>query len=223
MKAVKARRRRRAESNGSRRPSKTRRRVGGSDAKYRIDAPPDCTIDDVRNRMVEFLPRLRRFTGLLTHDLDQSEDLVQETYARALTHLDQWQRGTRLDSWMFRIAQNLWIDHARAEKVRGDVIDVEIIDKFFSCDGRIVVESRLVLQEVRKGMARLSTDQRNVIRLVCVFGMSYEEAGKILNLPSGTVMSRLARARAALHESMQRAHLRKMPGDDGYGQTRERK
>jgi RNA polymerase sigma-70 factor, ECF subfamily len=212
MKAATKTRRRRAQSSGSRRPSKTRRRVGGSEAQFRVDERNNCTID-VRNRMVEFLPRLRRFTGLLTRDLDQSEDLVQDTYARALTHLDQWQPGTRLDSWMFRIAQNLWIDRARAEKVRGDVIDVEFIDKFFSCDGRVVTESRLALQEVRKGIARLSTDQRNVIRLVCVFGMSYDEAGKILNLPSGTVMSRLARARVALHELMQRAHLSKKPKD----------
>ena len=116
--------------------------------------------------MVEFLPRLRRFANSLARDLDQGEDLLQETYARALTHPDQWQQGTRLDSWMFRIAQNLWFDHTRAEKLRGEVIDIEIVDDLSSGNGRIVAESRLALQEVRMG--QLSQDQRVLIRLVCV-------------------------------------------------------
>ena len=73
----------------------------------------ELTIHDVHDRMVKMLPRLRRFVGSLAGGAELSEDLVQETYARALAHLDQWQPGTRLDSWMFRIAQNLWIDHMR--------------------------------------------------------------------------------------------------------------
>jgi RNA polymerase sigma-70 factor, ECF subfamily len=124
--------------------------------------------------------------------------LIQETYVRALAHLDQWQPGTRLDSWMFRIAQNLWIDHMRAEKIRGDAVDIRFIDNVLSCDGRIVAENRLTLQELRKDIAQLSMEQRNVIRLVCEHGLSYKEAGRILNLPAGTVMSRLARARNTL-------------------------
>src|SRR5947208_14365977 len=74
--------------------------------------------DELRNRMVEILPRLRRFAVALTGDLDQGDDLVQETCMRALSRVDQWQPGTRLDSWMYRIAQNLWLDRMRAKKVR---------------------------------------------------------------------------------------------------------
>jgi RNA polymerase sigma-70 factor (ECF subfamily) len=158
----------------------------------------DYTIRDVHDRMVKLLPRLRRFVRSLARGLDPSEDLIQETYVRALAHLDQWQPGTRLDSWMFRIAQNLWIDHMRAEKVRGDIVDVTFIDQLLSYDGRIVAENRLALQELRKDIAQLSMEQRNVIRLVCEHGLSYKETGRILNLPAGTVMSRLARARDAL-------------------------
>ena len=160
----------------------------------------DYALQDVHDRMVKLLPRLRRFMRSLTRGLDPSEDLIQETYVRALAHLDQWQSGTRLDSWMFRIAQNLWIDHMRAEKVRGDVVDIGLIDHVLSYDGRIAAESRLALQQLRKDIARLSTEQRNVIRLVCEYGLSYKETGRILNLPAGTVMSRLARARNTLQK-----------------------
>ncbi len=121
---------------------------------------------------------------------------------RALTHLEQWQPGTRLDSWMFRIAQNLWIDYRRAERSRGEVVDIEVIDDLLICDGRVIAENRIVLQELGKDIAQLSLDQRNVISLVCGFGLSYKETGKMLNLPEGTVMSRLARARSALQKYM---------------------
>jgi len=162
----------------------------------------ESAIHDVHDRMVKMLPRLRRFVGSLTGGAESSEDLIQETCARALAHLDQWQPGTRLDSWMFRIAQNLWIDHMRTQKIRGEVVDMEAIGDLLSCDGRVIAENRIMLQELGKDIAQLSPDQRNVIRLVWGYGMSYKETGKILNLPAGTVMSRLARARDALQKHM---------------------
>jgi RNA polymerase sigma-70 factor (ECF subfamily) len=157
---------------------------------------------EVHNRMVKIMPRLRRFVCSISGSDDFSEDLMQETYVRALSHLDQWQPGTRLDSWMFRIAQNLWIDHMRTERVHGEAVDIDVIGHLLSCDGRVIAENRIVLQELRKDIAQLSMDQRNVIRLVCGYGLSYKETGKILNLPPGTVMSRLARARNALQKYM---------------------
>jgi RNA polymerase sigma-70 factor (ECF subfamily) len=152
--------------------------------------------------MVKFLPRLRQFAHSLTGGAELSEDLVQETYVRALAHLDQWQPGTRLDSWMFRIAQNLWIDNRRTERSRGEIVNIEVIGDLLSFDGLVIAENRIVLQELRKDIAQLSLDQRNVISLVCGCGLSYKETGKMLNLPEGTVMSRLARARDALHKYM---------------------
>ena len=176
------------------------RQGGGYDSYCSSAVPVDLAFQDVRDRMVKLLPRLRRFICSLTRGSDANEDLIQETYVRALGHLDQWQSGTRLDSWMFRIAQNLWIDHMRAERIRGDVVDIASIDDVLSCDGRVIVENRLALQELRKGIARLSTEHRNVISLVCEHGLSYKETGRILNLPAGTVMSRLARARNSLQK-----------------------
>jgi RNA polymerase sigma-70 factor (ECF subfamily) len=149
--------------------------------------------------MVELLPRLRRFAVALTGDLDQADDLVQETCMRALSRVEQWQPGTRLDSWMYRIAQNLWLDRMRAKKVRGEQVDVEAAEAVIGPDGRTVVESRLTLAAVSAAMAQLPNEQRVLIALVCIDGLSYKEAADITGTPIGTVMSRLARARRELH------------------------
>jgi RNA polymerase sigma-70 factor, ECF subfamily len=188
------------QSSGSLPVANDLRQHGGYSAYRFTGGQADYAIPDVRDRMVKLLPRLRRFVRSLARGSDVSEDLIQETCLRALTHLDRWQPGTRLDSWMFRIAQNLWIDHRRAEKIRGDIVDIRLIDHLLSYDGRIAAENRLALQDVRKDIAQLSVQQRSVIRLVCEHGLSYKEAGKILNLPAGTVMSRLARARDTLQK-----------------------
>ena len=76
-------------------------------------------------RMVAVLPRLRRFAYALTGNTEQGDDLVQDACLRALSRVDLWQPGTRLDSWMYRIAQNIWLDRLRANKVRGEVVDID--------------------------------------------------------------------------------------------------
>jgi RNA polymerase sigma-70 factor (ECF subfamily) len=154
---------------------------------------------DPRLLIVDFLPRLRRFSYALTGDPDKGDDLVQETCARALSRLNQWEPGTRLDSWMFRIAQNIWLDQRRAQKVRGPAVDIDEMHHVAGEDGREVVERRLTLQEVSKGIAALPSDQQVLVALVCVDGLSYKEAAEVLDIPIGTVMSRLARARRALY------------------------
>jgi len=153
---------------------------------------------DLTSRMVEFLPRLRRFATSLTHDQTLSEDLVQDTCARALERLDQWRPDSRLDSWMYRIAQNLWIDQLRTQRVRGEVVDIAAVMDLSDCDGRLVTESRLTVLELKRHIAQLPSDQQVLIRLICVDGLSYKEAAEALDSPTGTVMSRLARARLAL-------------------------
>ncbi len=115
---------------------------------------------DPRLLIVDFLPRLRRFSYALTGDPDKGDDLVQETCARALSRLHQWEPGTRLDSWMFRIAQNIWLDQRRARKVRGDTVDIDEVFDIAGADGREVVENRLTLKEVSKGIAKLPGDQQ---------------------------------------------------------------
>lgn len=170
--------------------------------------------DDVKRQITELLPRLRRFARALTGDQDRADDLVQETCLRALSRLDQWERGTRLDSWMYRIAQNIWFDRTRAAKVRGDPVELEDALEVSGEDGRATVEGRLVLAEVERAMARLPVEQRVVVGLVCVEGMSYGDAADVIGVPLGTVMSRLARARRALFVAIH---------DEGPGERQEQR
>ena len=155
--------------------------------------------DEFRTRVVALVPRLSRFALALTGDLDQADDLVQEACMRALSRIAQWQPGTRLDSWMYRIAQNIWLDRVRARKVRGEGVGLEAAEAISGSDGRSVVESRFDLAAVDAAMAKLPADQRVLVALVCIDGLSYKEAAEITGAPIGTVMSRLARARRELH------------------------
>lgn len=155
--------------------------------------------DDIRARMVAVLPRLRRFAYALTGSTEQGDDLVQETCLRALSRVERWQPGSRLDSWMYRIAQNIWLDRMRANKVRGEVVDVDAVEEMPGLDGRDVTESQLTLEAVDAALQRLPPEQRAVIALVCIEGVSYKEAADVTGVPIGTIMSRLARARQSLH------------------------
>lgn len=156
--------------------------------------------------MIEFLPRLRKFAYALTRNLEQADDLVQDTCERALARADQWQPGTRLDSWMYRIAQNIWFDARRAAKVRGEKVGLDDIAEIPGLDGRAVTESRLTLAQVFSVMEKLPRDQQSLVALVCVDGLSYKEAAETLQLPIGTVMSRLSRARQAIAGALRDAN-----------------
>ncbi len=174
--------------------------------------------DDIRVRMVAVLPRLRRFAYALTGSTEQGDDLVQDACLRALSRVDLWQPGTRLDSWMYRIAQNIWLDRLRANKVRGEVVDIEAMEGMAGSDGRVVVESELTLQAVVAAMGQLPVEQRAMVALVCIEGASYKEAAEIAEVPVGTVMSRLARARRSLNAILNqpgRAHAARMPAKTG--------
>lgn len=152
--------------------------------------------------MVALLPRLRRFAYVLTRDMDRADDLVQETCLRALDRIDQWERGTRLDSWLYRIAQNIWFDRLRALKVRGETTEIDTAFDLVGEDGRDVTETRLALTDISKAIAKLPEEQQVLIALVCIDGLSYKEAAETLQIPIGTIMSRLARARQALHAAL---------------------
>jgi RNA polymerase sigma-70 factor, ECF subfamily len=155
----------------------------------------------VRAEMVALLPRLRRFARGLVGAPDQADDLVQAACERAIARIDQWTPGTRLDSWMFRIVQTIWLDERRAAKVRtgeGRIDAAEASDPELSIDGVRRMEAHLTYDAVRRAITTLPEEQRTVIMLVCVEGQTYKEAAETLGIPIGTVMSRLARARAGL-------------------------
>jgi RNA polymerase sigma-70 factor (ECF subfamily) len=156
-------------------------------------------VEDVRREMVALLPRLRRFAYSLSGSMECADDLVQAACERALSRLDQYETGTRLDSWMFRLVQTIWIDRKRYEARRQNVGD-EMVMAAFAFDARIheQTEARFSLEIVRREIAKLSEDQRAVLALVAIDGMSYQEAADTLGVKIGTVMSRLSRARLRL-------------------------
>lgn len=159
--------------------------------------------EDVRQQIIALLPRLRRFALGLTGSRDDADDLVQAACERALSRLHQWQPDTRLDSWMFRIVKTIWIDQWRANRARGEHVDLDSIEPPTGSNGRHVTEARNTLEVVCRAMERLPDEQRLVLTLVSVDGLSYEEAAAVLEVPVGTVMSRLARARRRLYELLE--------------------
>jgi RNA polymerase sigma-70 factor (ECF subfamily) len=154
------------------------------------------------DELVALLPRLRRFARSLTGKADDADDLVQAALERALRAQSSWEPGSRLDAWMFRILKNLWIDQIRRSKMEGVRVPFDDAEPLAGSDGRAVSDSRLVLADVRKLLARLPVDQQAVIQSVCVEELSYRDTADELNIPIGTVMSRLARARLALAAMM---------------------
>jgi RNA polymerase sigma-70 factor (ECF subfamily) len=108
---------------------------------------------------------------------------------------------------MYRIAQNLWLDQKRANKVRGEVVDIDAMEVIPGSDGREITESQLTLDAVNTALQRLPAEQRAVVALVCIEGVSYKEAAEITGVPMGTIMSRLARARQALHATLEEPAL----------------
>lgn len=160
-------------------------------------------MSDVRQEMVALLPRLRRFAYTQTGSLEEADDLVQAACERALGRLDMFEPGTRLDSWMFRIIQTTWIDRVRYRARRPQVTEAEVVEAL-PFDARISeqVEARSDLATIRGAIAGLPEEQRAVLALIAIDGRSYQEAADTLGVPMGTIMSRLARARAKLAQAL---------------------
>jgi RNA polymerase sigma-70 factor, ECF subfamily len=148
--------------------------------------------------LIALVPKLRRFALSLCGNAHDADDLVQSACEKALRNAAQFQPGTRMDSWMYRIIQTLWLDDLRKRKLRGapvDPMEIAIGD-----DGKAarLPEDRLMLAQTSAAMASLPAAQRAVLSLVAIEGLSYQEAADVLDVPIGTVMSRLARARDSL-------------------------
>jgi RNA polymerase sigma-70 factor (ECF subfamily) len=157
----------------------------------------DASKDQLRGQMMVLLPRLRRFALALTARSAEADDLVQDTVERALRNLDRFTPETRMDSWLFRIAQNLWIDRLRAAKVRAATVNIDEAANV-AFDGVRAAEAHTLLSTTLRALGELPHEQREVVALVLIEGIAYREAAQILDVPIGTVTSRLARARATL-------------------------
>lgn len=150
------------------------------------------------DELVTLLPRLRRFAYALSKSPADADDLTQATVERAIRSQDQWTPGTRLDSWMYRIMRNLWIDTARSRSRKEKFEAPPEEANHVGIDG--AVQASAELGQVMAAMQRLPDEQREVVSLILIEGFGYREAAELLELPIGTVSSRLVRGRAALLE-----------------------
>src|SRR5262245_40071817 len=152
-------------------------------------------VERIREQIIALLPRLRRFGRTLTRDAHDADDLVQLAIERALLRFGQWRPDSRFDGWMFGIMRNAWIDEVRSRKRQGRVFVDEAAGENV---GVAMNEAQIASMSVQKAMANLPEEQRAAVALVLVEGLSYKEAADVLDVPIGTVTSRLARAREAL-------------------------
>jgi RNA polymerase sigma factor (sigma-70 family) len=153
-----------------------------------------------REELLAALPRLRRFARSLTGHGQDGDDLMQTTVERALER--GWPEAVEALPWLFKVCKNLWIDELRARAVRVKAAQTRELDEEPAISGEDVAIAELGLREVERALDALPAEQRAVLALVAVEGLSYREAADVLDTPIGTVMSRLARARAALAERL---------------------
>jgi len=154
--------------------------------------------ESFEDQLAELLPRMRRFAHALSKNRSDADDLAQATVERALRSKAQWQAGTRLDSWLYRIMRNLWIDmvRSRSRKERFEAPEDEAQN--LGEDPRDGMDAALDLQRMMSAMQRLPEEQREVVALILIEGFGYRETAELLDLPIGTVSSRLVRGRSAL-------------------------
>ena len=155
-------------------------------------------MDDFQRWLIDLLPRLRRLARALTPQGADADDLVQTALERGLERRGQWRPGTRLDAWMFTIMKNAWIDETRVRSRRlrrsappeaAETVADPLVPS---------LELRLEGEAVRRAIGRLPEDQRLAVALVLVEGLSYAEAAEVMEVPMGTLTSRLGRGRVAL-------------------------
>ena len=193
--------------------------VAASEGRPGPGPKPAAAAAVIETELVALIPRMRRFAYGLSGSLDEGDDLVQEACERAILRIDQWQPGTRLDSWVFRIICNIHLDRLRARKVRFEHLKLVKSVGAIGTDGARDMEARLTLNAVADCLARLPEDQRTVMILVCIEGLSYRDVAETLDVPLGTVTSRMARGRLALKEFVEHAGDVDLPAGGGLAQA----
>lgn len=153
--------------------------------------------DPFRTQLIELLPRLRRFARTLVRQPADADDLVQMALERALVRKDQWDSDLPLAGWMFGIMKNAWIDEMRSRQRRTKVFAGEEAGMQV---GEAFVDAAMEVVSVESAMDQLPDEQRLAVALVLVEGLSYKEAAHVLEIPMGTLTSRIARGRETLQQ-----------------------
>ncbi|MCF3936671.1 sigma-70 family RNA polymerase sigma factor [Acuticoccus sp. M5D2P5] len=152
--------------------------------------------DDVKWMVERQIPHLRRYALALTRNLDQADDLVQDTLERALKKRHLWRRTGSLRSWLFRILYRTYVDNRRRWRPERMAADPALIDAFASQPPD--QEHRVEYTNIAHALDQLPDEQREIVLLTAVEGMAYDEIADVLSIPIGTVRSRLSRGREAL-------------------------
>lgn len=150
----------------------------------------------MRQKLEPIIPMIRRFAYSLTGNQHDADDLLQSTLERLLTK--DLPRDVDLTKWAFRVCRNLWIDEYRSQKVRQEATQKPELQQLDIVDGDKVMTNQLTVQQVQKALQQLPEDQKSILTLIAVEDLSYQEVADLLNIPVGTVMSRLSRARKAM-------------------------
>lgn len=156
---------------------------------------------EIRASLSQHLARLWRYGIVLSRQRDVADDLVQATCVRALERASQFTSGTRLDRWLFAILHSIWLNEVRSRRIRmgNGFVDPDLTLTF---DGEQDTETHVFANQVLRKVNALPEAQRTAVFLAYVEGLSYREVADVLDVPIGTVMSRLASARAKLAESI---------------------
>ena len=146
--------------------------------------------------IVEHIPRLRRYARALVGDRYVADDLVQDTLERAWNKFYLWRPGSDLRAWLFTIMHNVFVNQARRRRYEVELLmeEVPVVPV------RATQSEQLEVQDVDRALRKLSAEQREVVLLVAVEQLSYDEASRALDIPIGTVMSRLYRARERMRQ-----------------------
>ncbi len=153
-------------------------------------------MDEFERQLASLLPRLRRFAHGLARNAADADDLAQAAAERILMSRAQWQPGSSFDAWAYRILRNLWIDTARSRQRREKVLAPEEQGQSVGVPGD--AEANVELAYLMRAMDRLPDEQREAVALVMIEGLAYREAAEVLEIPMGTLTSRLVRGRQAL-------------------------
>jgi RNA polymerase sigma-70 factor, ECF subfamily len=155
-------------------------------------------VADTRRDIEAEIPRLRRYARALTRDIVTADDLVQDCLTRALGKLHLWQEGSDLRAWLFTILHNQYVNYIRRAVREGATVGLNESEPLLR---RAPQQSkRLELRDLERAIAKLPEEQRTVILLVGLEGMRYEEVAAVLDVPVGTIRSRLSRGREALRK-----------------------
>jgi RNA polymerase sigma-70 factor (ECF subfamily) len=150
--------------------------------------------------IVACIPSLRRYARGLTSHRDEADDLVQDTLERAWKQFSLWQKRSDIRAWMFGILHNRFIDLTRS---RGRSVEQHTGDTLPEVPQRAMQADQLEIRDLQTALQRLPIEQREVLLLVGVEGLTYQEASAVLDVPLGTVMSRLSRGRESLRLALQ--------------------